>query len=719
MHERLQNVVITTLLVSLLAGAVSIGCDSSEASPVGDISSTDTLPADVNATDTSDASDDGAIVFSNGAKLYIDSGLRLVSSEGIELWAMTSGRGPIGLSYEETSLASFGQWEFERQAETQEEFTAQPDVTESADGVLVSWSGDRSGTLRIFEETDRVRFQLILNGAYDGIRIPARCAPDASFHGFGTQYNSTDQRGQSFRLFVSEQGIGREEGIFLFNGDDHTTGFPMPWWVDWRGFGILVETDRRSYVDLCSSVEDTYWFETMDGNTAAWSVFLGPTPLKVLDQLGAVVGRPARPPEWSFGLWLGAQGGTESVEQILAEAEEAELPVAAMWVQDWTGLRPNIGGGSGVQYRWELDAEWYPGFTELVSRIHDKGIRFLVYVNPFIDPKLPNHYDEMASQGLLVMTSDGEPDTVDALSGDAGHPDFTNPDTVAYTKAALRAIVETHGVDGWMADFSEYNPLDAVLHDGSDPRGYHNLYPGEWQRMTREVMDEVRPDGDWVMFARAGYTGVQRVAQIHWMHDQEVDFSPTDGLPTVIPAMINTGLSGQPFVTHDIGGFSGGPREREAFLRWTELGAFTPFMRTHEGNNKEKNWQWNTDAETTAHFRRFVRIHEALRAELNQWAERAATTSEPIVKHLMLMYPDDSVSRTISDQYILGDALLVAPVIEEGATSRSVYLPRGTWFHLWSGEEFAGEQTVTVEAPIGSPPVFSLGADRPDLRILE
>ncbi|MEC8025985.1 MAG: hypothetical protein VX223_18780, partial [Myxococcota bacterium] len=135
MHERLQNVVITILLVSILAGAVSIGCDSSEASPVGDISSTDTLPADVNATDTSDASDDGAIVFSNGAKLYTDSGLRLVSSEGIELWAMTSGQGPIGLSYEETSLASFGQWEFERQAETQEEFTAQPDVTESADGV--------------------------------------------------------------------------------------------------------------------------------------------------------------------------------------------------------------------------------------------------------------------------------------------------------------------------------------------------------------------------------------------------------------------------------------------------------------------------------------------------------------------------------------------------------------------------------------------------------
>ena len=203
------------------------------------------------------------------------------------------------------------------------------------------------------------------------------------------------------------------------------------------------------------------------------------------------------------------------------------------------------------------------------------------------------------------------------------------------------------------------------------------------------------------------------------MHDQEADFSETDGLPTVVPAMINTGMSGQPFVTHDIGGFSGGPREREVFWRWTELGAFTPFMRTHEGNNKDKNWQWNTDAETTAHFTRFVRIHDALKPEMLEWAERAAVTSEPIVKHLMLAFPDDPEVRTIADQYLLGDALLVAPVVTEGAVSRSVYLPEGDWFHIWSGEQYTGKQMIDIDAPLGYPPVFSLNVDRPDLRGIE
>lgn len=223
---------------------------------------------------------------------------------------------------------------------------------------------------------------------------------------------------------------------------------------------------------------------------------------------------------------------------------------------------------------------------------------------------------------------------------------------------------------------------------------------------------------DYAIFSRSGWLSSQGRAQIVWIGDQEADFDVRDGLPTVVPAMVNLGLSGVPFVTHDISGYSGGPSTEELFQRWTELGAFTPVMRTHEGLQALANWSWDADEATTAHFRRFARIHEALVPEIAAAAEVAAATSLPIVRHLVLSFPDDVAVVGIDDEYMFGDTLLVAPVTEEGATRRDVYLPAGQWFHVFTGESFEGGRTVSVDAPIGTPPVFSLGSDRPELRAL-
>ena len=151
-------------------------------------------------------------------------------------------------------------------------------------------------------------------------------------------------------------------------------------------------------------------------------------------------------------------------------------------------------------------------------------------------------------------------------------------------------------------------------------------------------MDELRPDGDFVVFGRSGFTGVQRVSQVHWVGDQEATFSPYDGLPTVVPAMLSLGLSGVPFVTHDIAGFSGGPSTKELFLRWTELGAFTPIMRTHEGGKVREL--------VVGEGRGDHRALPPLRAhppgagvEIRALADEAARTSLPIVRHLMLVFP--------------------------------------------------------------------------------
>jgi len=142
-------------------------------------------------------------------------------------------------------------------------------------------------------------------------------------------------------------------------------------------------------------------------------------------------------------------------------------------------------------------------------------------------------------------------------------------------------------------------------------------------------------------------------------------------------------------------------------------------MRTHEGDEKRDNWQWDDDEETIAHLRRFARVHDALAPDFQALARTAADTSAPIVRHLMLVFPNDAPSRAVSDQFMIGDRLLVAPVLAAGATTRRVYLPPATWYDVWSGARVEGGRTVEVDAPIGRPPVFSRDADRPDLRAIE
>jgi alpha-glucosidase len=325
--------------------------------------------------------------------------------------------------------------------------------------------------------------------------------------------------------------------------------------------------------------------------------------------------------------------------------------------------------------------------------------------------------------GLLLQKEPGETylDRVvpNIPQGDA-YPDFSNPQTLDFISESLKDVLREYEMDGWMADFGEWQPVDARPQDGSDPVERRNTFPVEWQRANREALEAVRRN-DWAMIARSGFTRVQGVAQIHWVGDQNTDWGELDGLPTVVPAMLNLGLAGQPFVTHDIAGFTRsadgeGGSSKELFLRWTELGAFTPVMRTHDGADKVNNWRWNKDAETEEHFRKFTYVHCALMNDFMMLAGDAETSGAPILRHLMLVFGDDRETWDISDQFMIGDALLVAPVVEEGATSRSVYFPAGTWYDVWTGNSVAGGQRITVDAPIGSPPAYARSKDREDLR---
>ena len=659
----------------------------------------------------------------DGTRVDVDphGAVALFTDDGRALASTTSAGVPTVRSFDQTVSVNSGFFRHRRANEVVRPALNFLGSEQTTAGVALHYSGpggvliDAVVTVATADESTRLRYTA--SGPHaDSLALPFSCDAAASFAGFGAQYNATDQRGEAFPLWVQEQGLGRS-GHGLLSGDAHTTYFPMPWWLDWRGFGVLVDTPARTLVDLCKTDANVAWLEVEDAAPLDVLVFHGPRPADVIRALGDEIGRAKRPPDWAFSPWIGMQGGRTAVLDEVAALETAAIPFSAVWVQDWCGGSHPTPEVYDLNYRWLPDETLYPDLAGLVRTLRtDHDVRFLAYANSFIVEGY-EHFAPMEAQGLLIRRPTGETYTFPATFTPGSLADFTNPATYTYVEGFLRSMVSDLGFDGWMADFGEWLPTDALLFEG-DARLLHNLYPAAWHKASRDVMDALRPDGDWVVFSRSGWTRDHAVQQVVWIGDQEADFLPGDGLPTVVPALINMGLSGVPFVTHDIAGFSGGPSTKELYMRWTELGAFTPIMRTHEGLKRDSNWNWDGDAETTAHFARFARIHEALGPELRALADDAGATSAPMLRHLAYEFPDDAPSRTVSDEFLLGGALLVAPVVVEGAVSRSVYLPPGRWFDVWTGLGYDGGTTITVAAPLGSPPVFSRDADRTDLRAI-
>ena len=215
-----------------------------------------------------------------------------------------------------------------------------------------------------------------------------------------------------------------------------------------------------------------------------------------------------------------------------------------------------------------------------------------------------------------------------------------------------------------------------------------------------------------LFFVRSAYLGSQPLVSVIWAGDQQTDFTAGDGLKSVIPMGIGLGVTGFPYYGHDIAGYMSQltqPTTRELFYRWVSLGALSPVMRTHHGKSAAENWNWETDAETTAHFARWADLHIRLYPYLYGLAAQAADSGLPMMRALALEYPDWDLAWSIRDQFLLGDRILVAPVVEAGATSRTVDLPEGSWYPLLGGDSQtigAGGDAITVDAPVEECPAF-------------
>lgn len=560
--------------------------------------------------------------------------------------------------------------------------------------------------------------------SYNRISVDLVAEEGEVFWGGGEQMSYLALNGRHFPMWTSEPGVGREPGTHLTDrmnadgsmagGDYWTTNYPQPIFLSSRGYGFYNPHTEYSELDFTapSRVRVTRWGESLQlsfHDTASPRDCVEKFSDDFAKHLPEFASQPPLP-DWAIGgAIVGLKDGANSfarLEKIIA----AGAAVSGLWCEDWVGVR-ETSFGRRLFWDWQWNAARYADLPAKIAELKARGIRFLGYVNPYLAVDGPQ-YAEAARLGYLARRLDSDaPYAVDFGEFDAGVVDFTNEAAAEwFSEEIIGKQMLDFGLDGWMADFGEYLPVDLRLHNG-DPMQEHNRWPVHWAKVNADAVASRGRTGDALFFMRAGFTGVQRYCPLLWAGDQSVDFSRHDGIGTVITAALSAGLVGNAYSHSDVGGYTslhGNVRTEELLYRWYELGAFTPVMRTHEGNRPDDNLQIDSTPELLRGFARWSRVHAALAPWVRHLCEEASATGLPAQRALFLHYPDDRETFTIQDQYLYGADLMVAPVIEEGAVARRVYLPgdAGTvWRHVWSRADFASGWHE-VAAPIGAPPVF-------------
>lgn len=545
-------------------------------------------------------------------------------------------------------------------------------------------------------------------------RVAARA--DEYVWGGGEQMSYFNLRGRHFPLWTSEPGVGRDKSTHLTwqadvtgkaGGDYYTTNYPQPTYISSELYCLHADTTAYADFDFRHAEfhELHFW-----GIPRRIELFAAKSFVELVARISDRFGRQPALPDWvSEGVILGLKNGPAHAERILQLSRNSGVLVSALWCEDWVGLR-KTSFGNRLFWDWRWNEARYPDARAWVASLKAKNVRFLGYVTPYVcsDGVL---YQEALAAGYLATNKEGGDYVVDFGEFGCGVVDFTNPEAAAwYGRRVIRQELIDGGLDGWMADFGEYLPVDMKLASGEDPMLMHNAWPVLWAKVNADAVAAAGRQGDVLYFMRAGYTGIQAHCPLLWAGDQSVDFSRHDGLQTVICGALSSGLMGNAYHHSDIGGYTslfGNCRTPELFQRWAEMAAFTPVMRTHEGNRPAENFQFWQDEGVLAHFARMTRIFVAVRPYVRELTRQAVTLGLPLQRPLFLHFEDDRQTYPIQDEYLFGEDLLVAPVHEAGRDTWEPYLPAGArWIHLWSRQEFDGGARVTVAAPLGEPPVF-------------
>ncbi|TDD72564.1 alpha-xylosidase [Jiangella aurantiaca] len=535
----------------------------------------------------------------------------------------------------------------------------------------------------------------------DGVHHVAQrldLAPGDVVYGLGERFGPLVKNGQTVDIWNNDGGTASEQAYKN-----------VPFYLTNAGYGVFVNHPGLVSFELASELVSRTQF-SVAGQELEYLVIHGPTPKEILRRYTALTGRPARVPAWSYGLWLSTSFTTDydeaTVTSFVEGMAERDLPLSVFHF-DTFWMR---------EFNW-CDFEWdprtFPDPEGMLARLKARGLRICVWINPYIAQRSPL-FAQGAAKGYLVRRPDGSVWQWDRWQAGMGLVDFTNPEARAWYASHLRRLMDM-GVDAFKSDFGERVPTDVVWDDGADPERMHNYYTQLYNQTVFDALRERHGDGGAVVFARSATAGGQRFP-VHWGGDNDSTFA---SMAESLRGGLSLAMSGFGYWSHDIGGFENLP-DPAVFKRWIPFGLLSSHSRLHGSTSYRVPWAFDDEAVDV--LRRFTRLKLRLMPYLSAMAREAYEDGVPMLRPLVLEFPDDPATTYLERQYLLGDRLLVAPVMSADG-SVSYYVPAGTWTSLLDGTQVTGPRWVTETYGFDSAPVlvrpdsvlpFGAVDDRPD-----
>ncbi|WP_374712393.1 glycoside hydrolase family 31 protein [Symbiobacterium terraclitae] len=524
--------------------------------------------------------------------------------------------------------------------------------------------------------------------------------PEVRYYGFGQKPGFLDRRGRAMTHWATDESLHTPDHDALYQAIPFHIGMEGG-----RAHGLFVDSTARVRYDVAKERADRLRILADDDYLDAY-LFAGPAIKDVLARYTELTGRMELPPLWALGYHQCRYTyfPEARVREVAAELRRREIPCDAVWL--------DIDYMDGYRvFTW--DRERFPDPKQMVADLREQGFRTVTIVDPGVkvDARYPVFREGVAGNHFICH-ADGELCIDNVWPGRSAFPDFTRAATRRWWGDLHREFVNDLGIAGIWNDmnepavFNERKTLPPTAVQGEDGArvGHdrvHNAYGLLMAQATHEGLRRLQPDRRPFLLTRSGYAGIQRYAAV-WMGDNH---SWWEHLLTTVPILLGMGLSGVPFVGTDIGGFQG-DCDGELFARWVQLGAFLPFCRNHAamGTVDQEPWAFGPEVEEIA--RRYIQLRYRLLPFLYNEFYKSSQTGLPVMRPLLLEYPDDPETANLSDQFLLGEDLLVCPVYQPGATARMVYLPAGEWVDFWTGARHRGPARIVAEAPLERMPLY-------------